>query len=447
MIETIALATLTTFVAQRSPSFLAALRDIILDKSKETAADKGKELILKKGDVYFRQLFHLDEKEQIRHLDQALKNAIERGLAAFNTLQERDLYGSILQTLYQDGPQGEALRKEARQLFTFSDTPDFSLLSNKYNLSQRISAAAQDTTHKNIDITPYLTSFFNALIAELYANPYFKQQLSDTLKLRALQNMQQSLLQVVTILRQINAQLSGDYSAEQFAEDVEKYTEHVERTLHYLKIVGITLRDHKEDPELDGIFVPLRVDPQHEETHVTDEGASRTIRLKPMSLTEALERYPCLVLLGGPGLGKSTAIRHLAWSHAKANRSSSSTSHLSLLSGHPLPLRIELRLFSSERKQRNYNFLSYATEVLLGREGIEINPQMFKELLTRRTMLLLFDGLDEIATLDERSRLVAEIEHFAMSYPGNRVVITSRPIGYELSRISHPQFSHAQVEK
>ena len=120
MIETIALATLTTFVAQRSPSFLAALRDIILDKSKETAADKGKELILKKGDVYFRQLFHLDEKEQIRHLDQALKNAIERGLAPFNTLQERDLYRSILQTLYQDGPQGEALRKEALQLFTFS---------------------------------------------------------------------------------------------------------------------------------------------------------------------------------------------------------------------------------------------------------------------------------------------------------------------------------------
>src|SRR5207245_1747875 len=101
-----------------------------------------------------------------------------------------------------------------------------------------------------------------------------------------------------------------------------------------------------------------------------------------------------VVLLGGPGSGKSTVTRHLAWSHASANLpdSSASLSDTPLLSGNPLPLRIELRRLTEDRRQHpDYNFLSYATGVLLAREGIEINPQMFKELLERRAMLLLFD--------------------------------------------------------
>ena len=72
---------------------------------------------------------------------------------------------------------------------------------------------------------------------------------------------------------------------------------------------------------------------------------------------------------------------------------------------------------------------------------------MFKELLERRTMLLLFDGLDEVATLDERRLLVEEIEHFASCYPGNRVLVTSRPVGYELAPFSSQLFSRAQVQE
>ncbi|MBA2679377.1 MAG: hypothetical protein H0U76_13385, partial [Ktedonobacteraceae bacterium] len=45
-----------------------------------------------------------------------------------------------------------------------------------------------------------------------------------------------------------------------------------------------------------------------------------------------------------------------------------------------------------------------------------------------------------------RRMLVEEIEHFALSYPGNRVLVTSRPVGYDLTRISHPLFSHAEVQ-
>src|SRR5438105_4738847 len=72
---------------------------------------------------------------------------------------------------------------------------------------------------------------------------------------------------------------------------------------------------------------------------------------------------------------------------------------------------------------------------------------MFEELLERRAMLVLFDGLDEVATLDERRRLIEEIEEFTFRYPGNRVLVTSRPVGYETARFSNRFFTHFQIQE
>ena len=166
-----------------------------------------------------------------------------------------------------------------------------------------------------------------------------------------------------------------------------------------LKIVGIVPKDRggkNTDPELNGIFVPLRIALKGYH-HVRSENEQKD------SIVALLEEYPYIVLLGGPGSGKSTATRYLAWSHAVANQTDASIADIPQLSGNPLPLRIELRRLTEDRRQHpDYDFLSYAAEVLLGREGIEISPQMFKELLERRALLLLFDGLDEVDLLVER---------------------------------------------
>jgi predicted NACHT family NTPase len=118
-----------------------------------------------------------------------------------------------------------------------------------------------------------------------------------------------------------------------------------------------------------------------------------------------------------------------------------------VLLGKPVPLRIELRLLSEARKQRaGYSFLSYACEVMLGKEDVVIQPQMFKELLERRAMLLLFDGLDEVATLAERQQLISDIESFTQKYPGNRILVTSRPVGYDLASFADRLFRHCEVQ-
>jgi hypothetical protein len=433
MADPITLAALSAFVLKNAPSWLKSLRSTILGKSQEVALDKGKEVTIAKSDHFMRRILQLDEKEQLRHLEQALKNATERGLATFDTLQERDLYKTILQTLSQTGPQGEALRQEVLHLLTLSETPDLVKLSDIYNQRQRF----YNASHQDIDAAPYLNSFFTALVGELYADTYFRSQLSDVLQLRAANTMQQSLLDIVVVLKSIGEMLEESYSPEEFAQDVAKYTAHVERTTRNLKIVGVVPKDQNADPELSGIFVPLRI---------ALHGQAMTTNKQPDTIVGTLEQYPYLVLLGGPGSGKSTATKYLAWSHTAYHQTANNRPQTTLLSGAPLPLRIELRRLNEERKRANYDILSFVTEVLLKREGIEINPQMFKELLTRRCMLLLFDGLDEVATLNERLELVGEIEHFAISYPGNRVLVTSRRVGYDLTPVSHPLFTQAMVQ-
>jgi predicted NACHT family NTPase len=119
--------------------------------------------------------------------------------------------------------------------------------------------------------------------------------------------MQQSLLDIVGVLKSIGENLEETYSAEDCARDIARYTAHIERTLHNLKIVGVVPKDQNSDPELSGIFVPLRV--------ATNEQPARADQPAD-SIVAVLEQNPYLVLLGGPGSGKSTATKHLAWSHA-----------------------------------------------------------------------------------------------------------------------------------
>jgi len=318
-------------------------------------------------------------------------------------------------------------------------------LKEAYNRSVRIRTLSQAVAPTDVDAVLYLSSFFKALLAELYIDPLFHEQISDILKVRSALSIQRSLADILSTLHQLGEVLASGYTPEQFEEDVVMYTAHVERTHRYLKLVGVVPKDQGDedaDPELYAIFVPL---------HITLLNQRASKEQAPDTIADLFKASSCSVLLGGPGSGKSTTTHYLAWSHANANLLTASTPLPSgstpLLPGKPLPLRIELRRLTEDRRHHpHYNFLSYTTEVLLGRAGLHINQLMFEGLLERRAMLVLFDGLDEVATLDERRRLIEEIEEFTFRYPGNRILVTSRPVGYEAARFSNRFFAHFQVQ-
>src|SRR5260370_36829336 len=94
MIEPISFAVITLLV-KTAPTWFPPIRDAFLNK----AMDKGSEFAIDKSIKGVRSLLHLDEKEQVRHLELALKNAMERGLANFHTPEEQHQYLSILSVL------------------------------------------------------------------------------------------------------------------------------------------------------------------------------------------------------------------------------------------------------------------------------------------------------------------------------------------------------------
>ncbi len=433
MVDPISIGVTIGILVKSAPGWFNTLESTLIGKGKDLFVGKGKEQF---------QAF-LDEKKHRRHVELALQNAAERGLRQYDTLEERDAYRSVLQILSE--AQSEALRGEALNFLTYSDDPDLTKLSEKYQLSQRITALATHQVAHQIDATPYLHSFFQALLAEFYNDPLFREQMSDVIKVRAATRSVQSLDEIVATLRTIRDTLAQSYSAEQFQNDVHTYVNYVESKLRHHKFAGIMFRGGEDKaPELESIFVPLRISLQ--DSASTDKNTEDLFAL--------LEEHPYLVMLGIPGAGKLTTTRYLAWCHARANATSFASttvvdpSHQAGgLSRQPVPLRIELRLLSEARRQLpGCSFLAYTIEVLLKREDVSVSSNMFTELLERRAMLLLFDGLDEVPTLNERRQLVEEIESFAQRYPGNRILITSRPVGYEIAGFTDPLFQHCQLQ-
>ncbi len=402
MVEPISFSVVVAKLAVSAPQWVPVLEKTVLNKGREYASGRVKRVI--------------DDRERVHNLERALANAAEAGIAPFQTQTERDTYRRVLETLSSD--QGGSLREEALRLLTLSDSPNFAALNDEYNRLERCHALGQDQPPISIDATPYLQSFFDALVGQLFIDPLFREQLSDAIRVRATLSTQRSLQETVTLLAQIYNLLGDNYSTTKFDEDLMKYLIHIETALRNHRLVGIPYDSAFDTaPQLEHIFVPLKVAVERHDsgarrdreifeqtvenselidsfeealwvsptTSRTDESRAGT------SVLAALEKSSYLVLLGGPGSGKSMTGRYIAWSHARGNLSDGPQQSTPLLEGKPVPLRIELRLLADERrKQSSLSILAYAAEIMLARAGVHVDGRMFDELLKRHLMFVVF---------------------------------------------------------
>ena len=128
---------------------------------------------------------------------------------------------------------------------------------------------------------------------------------------------------------------------------------------------------------------------------------------------DAAQAHTKLRVLGRPGVGKTTFLKHLA---VQCNQGR--------FAPHQVPIFIFLREFAEESRQRDKFNLAYYLGHKLHKEGIT-NNSVFKKLLQEGKVLLLLDGLDEVLENDI-GEVLREIRKFCEQYYKNRFVISCR---------------------
>lgn len=139
--------------------------------------------------------------------------------------------------------------------------------------------------------------------------------------------------------------------------------------------------------------------------------------------------YNRLVILGDPGLGKSTLLKYLAlrWAHRPAQ---------------PLTLLVELRRTVQESGEISFlDYLERGTGQTLPLPRTELDYY-----LKENESLVLFDALDEVIE-GRRDDVVLRIIALAREYPKARIIVTTRIHGYHPGSTYPEQFRDAQFQQ
>jgi Sulfatase-modifying factor enzyme 1/Domain of unknown function (DUF4062)/NACHT domain len=159
---------------------------------------------------------------------------------------------------------------------------------------------------------------------------------------------------------------------------------------------------------------------------------------KAVPLEKALA-HPKLVVVGDPGSGKTTFLRHVALKGAKA--------------GAPFPVFIRISELSDFiRKHADSPRQADAPSWLpcfLQSQSEELNQgldeRFFREKLEKGPALVLLDGLDEAPGAAERESMVRLFENATRAWRKCRFVVTTRPLSYQGKGVL-AGFETAQIE-
>jgi formylglycine-generating enzyme required for sulfatase activity len=206
------------------------------------------------------------------------------------------------------------------------------------------------------------------------------------------------------------------------------------------------------ETDIETVFVPLRMtDPKTlKRQNWLARRLERFDRLpgemmedapRPITLPDVLDKYPCFLLRGKPGCGKTTLLRHIALSFARDEHAEK----LGWQGPVPLPLLVSLRNFGAFLRRRADRYiepqpralLEYLEDHLQG-AGVRFSPDFLTRRLDAGQCFLLLDALDEASgTLDDggdlRAAVARQVSSFMRHYAprGNRFGLTSRPRAFQ----------------
>lgn len=220
----------------------------------------------------------------------------------------------------------------------------------------------------------------------------------------------------------------------------------------YLQLVGYQTRDFDikglstqtdHTLALERVFVELNLQTQvaHRTTSDPLQKIPRKFRAesypiwKYLSLVGADEKLnnPKVVIVGPPGCGKTTLLRHMA---LLLTMKSQKAPQFKEWNFKKIPILLFLRDHVREVQEDPSILLSEIIDGVVARLDVEPVPHWFSNQLKNGRCLILLDGLDEVADPKARINMVRWLERQIHIYPNNAFIITSRPHGYKENTIT-----------
>ena len=163
-----------------------------------------------------------------------------------------------------------------------------------------------------------------------------------------------------------------------------------------------------------GALRRCRVRPEYQEWI---QSGQEIQRVKLQTLREGVDKYPCIILLGDPGCGKTTALEHLAVEFAD----------------NPdfLPLPLRLSEFAPGMTVKDFIVQGWAGSLSSDHWGAPELADNLEDFLKDGKLFCMFDGLNEMPQKDYRER-AGRLRRFIdlWSPRGNRFLVTCRVLDY-----------------
>ena len=219
---------------------------------------------------------------------------------------------------------------------------------------------------------------------------------------------------------------------------VTRYLRSAEAAYEHIALAGFETKV-RVPIRLEEMYVPLEalVDQRRFGDGCFGDAAEAEDRLRPhatedgqVPLTEAFQRADelggrrGLVILGDPGSGKTTHLKRLL---------------LWLIRQGPETVGLPAGMVPVFLPLRNLRDLDSGLDAFIEDElaspHLRLEEGFGRRLLERGNLLLLFDGLDEVADSEDRTKVSRWIEGAMAAHPDSRFVVTCRYAGYTLSLI------------
>ena len=269
----------------------------------------------------------------------------------------------------------------------------------------------------------------------------------------------------VTYIRTLYLQAPGRAELDEAAFDqaLGRYLEWVSSRYGRLNLRGIERREQQSlSLTLDDIYVALAatVNPERKEPrrHPRDEEGLNEGQRDLIDMRQLLALGARLMIVGGPGSGKTTYLHTIAATLATALHTGNTAlvqQALGLTAPLPLPIFVALSEYNRYRKQhaaagdaRQGTLSAFISHSLIRQEAIIGLPEDFfaRLLLKGQACMLLLDGLDEVADERERWLVRQAVENVAHNGGLRQIVVTCRTRAHRGDTVLPEEFRVAEVQ-